>query len=121
MQSVLYGYEFGLTLATTTAGIMYPLMLKIGTDKNELIMILSAIASIGLLVLVSAILTPLTGEMNMKHSLVGAISTMIALGIFIGSYFISIKRKIIHWNCLGVCYNQSVVRDCNHNKGRILL
>ncbi|EEA82775.1 hypothetical protein CLONEX_01325 [[Clostridium] nexile DSM 1787] len=91
MQSVLYGYEFGLTLATTTAGIMYPLMLKIGTDKNELIMILSAIASIGLLVLVSAILTPLTGEMNMKHSLVGAISTMIALGIFIGSYFISIK------------------------------
>lgn len=41
--------------------------------------------------IVSAILTPLTGEMNMKHSLVGAISTMIALGIFIGSYFISIK------------------------------
>lgn len=91
IQSVLYGYEFGLTLAATTAGIMYPLMLKIGTDKNELIMILSAIASIGLLVLVSAILTPLIGEMNMKHSLVGMVSTMVALGIFIGSYFISIK------------------------------
>lgn len=91
MHSVLYGYEFGLRLAATTAGIMYPLMLKIGTDKNELILFLSAIASIGLLVLVSAILTPLTGEMNMKHSLVGAVSTMVALGIFVGSYFISIK------------------------------
>lgn len=91
MQSVLYGYEFGLTLATTTAGIMYPLMLKIGTDKNELIMILSAITSIGLLVLISAILTPLTGEMNMKHSIVGIVSMVVALAIFIISYFVSIR------------------------------
>lgn len=66
-------------------------MLKIGTEKNELIMILSALVSIGLLVLVSAILTPLTGEMNMKHSLVGIVSTVAALGIFVGSYFVSIK------------------------------
>lgn len=91
IQSVLYGYEFGLTLAATTAGIMYPLMLKIGTEKNELIMILSAIASIGLLVLISAILIPLTGEMNMKHSLVGIVSTIVALTIFTISYFVSIK------------------------------
>ncbi|MDO5400550.1 MAG: ABC-2 transporter permease [Eubacteriales bacterium] len=91
IQSVLYGYEFGFTLAATTAGIMYPLMLKFGTEKNELIMILSVISSIGLLVLAAAILTPLTGEMNMKHPLVGMVSTMAALGIFIGSYFISIK------------------------------
>ena len=91
MQSVLYGYEFGLTLAATTAGFMYPLMLKIGTEKNELIMILSTVTSIGLLVLVSAILSPLTGEMNMKHSLVGIVSTIVALGIFYGSYFISVK------------------------------
>lgn len=91
MPSVLYGYEFGLTLAATTAGIMYPLMLKIGTEKNELIMILSGIASIGLLVLISAILTPLTGEMNMKHSLVGIVSTIVALAIFITSYFVSVR------------------------------
>ena len=91
MQFVLYGYEFGLTLAATTAGIMYPLMLKIGTEKNELIMILSGIASIGLLVLVSAALTPLTGEMNMKHSLVGKVSTIVALAIFIISYFVSVR------------------------------
>lgn len=91
MPSVLYGYEFGLTLAATTAGIMYPLMLKIGTEKNELIMILSGIASIGLLVLISAILTPLTGEMNMKHSLVGIVSTIVALTIFVISYFVSTR------------------------------
>lgn len=70
---------------------MYPLMLKIGTEKNELIMILSGIASIGLLVLISAILTPLTGEMNMKHSLVGIVSTIVALTIFVISYFVSTR------------------------------
>ena len=91
IQSLLYGYEFGLTLAATTAGIMYPLMLKIGTEKNELIMILSAIVAIGLLVLIAVVLTPLTGEMNMKHSLVGIVSTIIALIIFVISYFVSIR------------------------------
>ena len=46
----------GLTLSATTAGIMYPLMLKIGTEKNEMIIILSAIAAVGLQVLLSAVL-----------------------------------------------------------------
>lgn len=89
--SIFYGYEFGLTLSATTAGIMYPLMLKIGTEKNELIMILSAIAAAGLPVLLSAILTPLTGEMNMKHPLVGTVSSIFAVALFIGSYFVSVK------------------------------
>ncbi len=91
VQSIFYGYEFGLTLSAATAGIMYPLMLKIGTEKNEMIMILSAIAAVGLLVLLSAILTPLTGEVNMKHPLVGIVSSIVAVVIFIGSYFVSVK------------------------------
>lgn len=91
MQSIFYGYEFGLTISATTAGIMYPLMLKIGTEKNEMIMILSSIAAVGLLVFLSVILTPLTGEMNMKHPLVGIVSSIVAVTIFIGSYFVSVK------------------------------
>lgn len=91
VQSIFYGYEFGLTLSATTAGIMYPLMLKIGTEKNEMIMILSAIAVVGLLILLSAILKPLTGEMNMKHPLVGIVSAIVAVVIFIASYFVSVK------------------------------
>lgn len=91
VQSIFYGYEFGLTLSAATAGIMYPLMLKLGTEKNEMIMILSAIAAVGLLVLLSAILTPLTGEVNMKHPLVGIVSSIVAVVIFIGSYFVSVK------------------------------
>ena len=91
IQPVLYGYEFGFTLAAVTAGIMYPLMLRIGTEKNEMIMILSAFAAIGLKVLVTVVLSPLIGEMNMRHSLVGSVSTIIALLLFVASYFISVK------------------------------
>ena len=91
IQSILYGCEYGLTLSAATAGIMFPLMLKIGTEKNEMIMILSAVASIGLLLLVAALLTPLTGEMNMNHSLVGMVSAIAALVIFVGSYFVSVR------------------------------
>lgn len=70
---------------------MCPLMLKIGTEKNELIILLSSIASIGLLILLSAILTPLTGETNLRNSFVGMVSTIVALTIFIISYFVSVK------------------------------
>lgn len=91
VQSIFYGYEFGLTLSATTAGIMYPLMLKIGTEKNEMIIILSAIAAVGLQVLLSAVLTPLTGEMNMKHPLVGTVSAAAALVTFVCSYFVSVN------------------------------
>lgn len=91
MEAVLYGYTFGLTLSAATTAIMYPLMLKLGTEKNELIMILSAMVSIGLVVLAAGVLTPLTGEMNMKHPLVGIVSMIVALVMFAGSYFVSIK------------------------------
>ncbi len=90
-RSICYGYEFGLTLSAAMAGIMYPLMLKIGTEKNEIIMIVSAIAAVGLRALLSAVLTPLTGEMNMQHPLVGIVSAIVAAVIFIGSYFVSVK------------------------------
>ncbi len=91
VRSIFYGYEFGITLSAATAGIMYPLMLKIGTEKSEMIMIFSAIAAVGLMDLLSAILAPLTGEMNMKHPLVGAVSAIAAWMIFVGSYFVSVK------------------------------
>lgn len=89
---LLYGYTFGLTLSAVTVGIMFPLMLRIGTEKNELILILSAAASIGLLFLVSSALAPLTGgEMNLRAPLVGAVCVAAAFAVFVGSYFISVR------------------------------
>lgn len=90
IQPIFIGYTYGLTLAVTAAGIMYPLMLKIGTDKNEMILILSIMAGLGLIVLVAAILAPITGEMNMRHPITQGVSTIVAFMIFAVSYFVSI-------------------------------
>ena len=88
--AVLSGYTYGLTLSAISVGIMYPLMLKFGTDKNELIMILSAFAAVGMLLAAFA-LSPWTEGMNMHHPFVALIYTLTALVIFIASYFISVE------------------------------
>lgn len=76
---------------SSTAGIMYPLTLKLGTEKSELIMILSAIASMGMISLVAAALSPLTGEMNMRHQLVRVAAMLVAFAVFAGSYGVSVR------------------------------
>lgn len=88
--AVLSGYTYGLTLSAISVGIMYPLMLKFGTDKNELIMILSAFAAVGIMLLAAFALSPWTEGMNMHHPFVALIYTLSALVIFIASYFISV-------------------------------
>lgn len=91
VQAVLYGYTFGLSLSAATAGIMYPLTLKLGTEKSELIMILSAIGSIGMISLVAAVLSPLIGEMNMRLQLVRVAAMLVAFAVFAGSYGVSVR------------------------------
>lgn len=88
--AVVRGFEFGLALSLFTAGFMYPLILKSGTEKSDMIMILSGIASIGIMVLLSALSALWIGEMNMKHPLTGAVSLAAALLVFAVSYRISI-------------------------------
>lgn len=83
-------YGYGLTLSGISIGIMYPVMLKIGTDKNELILIFSAFGAVGIRLLAAAVMAPWTNGMNMQHPLVNVVSALSSLVIFIGSYFISL-------------------------------
>ena len=86
--TVCYGY--GLTLSGISIGIMYPIMLRTGTDKNELILIFSAFGSVGLRLLAAFVLSPWTEGMNIQHPLVNTVSALAALVIFAGSYFVSL-------------------------------
>ena len=83
-----YGYE--LTLSGISIGIMYPVMLKTGTDKNELILIFSAFGSVGIRLGTAFVLSPWTEGMNLQHPLVNILSALAALVIFAGSYFASL-------------------------------
>lgn len=89
--SILWGYEYGLGLSIVSVSLMYPIILKIGTEKNEMVLLLSAFAAVGLMCLIAAVLSPVTGEMNLQHPLVGMASISTALLMFPISFIISVN------------------------------
>lgn len=90
---LVYGFEYGLTLSILSMSIMYPLTLVLGAEKSEIIFILSAFATIGIMLLIAKVLSTWTDGMNLRSPLVGAASVMIAIVAFVLSYFVSV---IIH-------------------------
>ncbi len=93
--SILWGYEYGLGLSIISVSLMYPIILKVGTEKNELVLLLSAFAAVGLMCLIAAALSPVTGEMNLQHPLAGMTSVSAALLMFPVSFAVSVN---IHKN-----------------------
>lgn len=91
LPTLLRGFEVGLTLSFFSIAVMYPLVMKFGTEKNELILILSTFGAIGMQLLTAACLAQWTDGMNMRHPLVEAVSTFIAIIVFFVSYFVSVK------------------------------
>lgn len=89
--SALWGYTYGLVLSAVSISLMYPIILKIGTEKNELIFLLSAFAAVGAIGVIALSLSSVTNGINLRHPLVGIVSTLIAILMFILSYFISLK------------------------------
>lgn len=91
MSSFIWGYQNGLTLSIIVASIMYPAILKIGTEKNELILILSAFLSVLFILFIALLLSPYTSGMNFSSSLVGAVSLCVSLLLLPISYFVSVR------------------------------
>ncbi len=91
--ALVYGFEYGLTLSILSTSVMYPLSLKLGVGKSEIIFIISAFATIGIMLLIAAVLSTWTEGMNLRHPLVGAVSVIVAIVAFVLSYFVSV---IIH-------------------------
>lgn len=90
MNTIIWGYEYGVILAMTTTALMYPMMLKFGTEKSELIMLVSVGMVVGMMLFVAMILSGATNGMNLRHPLVGAVSVVVSVLLFIGSYFVSL-------------------------------
>lgn len=93
VSSALWGFNYGLALSIISISLMYPVALKFGTEKNELFFLLSAFVAVAFMGVIALSLSPVTDGMNIQHPLVGAVSTIIAVFLFIMSYFAS---TIIH-------------------------
>lgn len=70
--------------------LMYPIILKIGTEKNELVLILSAFAAIGSMCLIALVLSSVTGGVNLRHPIVGLISIAVSIVLFVFLFMVSL-------------------------------
>ena len=89
--SLIWGYQYGLTQSITVAAIMFPVMLKIGTEKNELIILISAFFAGIFMLIVAVLLAPWTAGINLRSGLVGAAALSVSPLLLLISYFISLR------------------------------
>ena len=89
--SIVFGYCFGLTLSFSTVAFMYPILLKIGAEKHELVLILACGFSVGIMLLVSLILSLFKDGINFRSSIVGITSVVVSVLLLVLSYFISVR------------------------------
>lgn len=96
LERVGYGYSFGITFALLVPALLYPLVLKFGADKSEIMLIISVVITMGLFVGGSAILTPYLKHLNNVNMIYRIACIVMSVAMFICSYFISLalyKRK----------------------------
>nr|WP_274600437.1 ABC-2 transporter permease [[Clostridium] symbiosum] len=88
---MIWGYQYGLTQSITVAAIMFPVMLKIGTEKNELIILISAFFAGIFMLIVAVLLAPWTAGINLRSGLVGTAALSVSPLLLLISYFISLR------------------------------
>ncbi|WP_151734948.1 ABC-2 transporter permease ['Paenibacillus yunnanensis' Narsing Rao et al. 2020] len=91
VNAVIDGYLFGLQLAITSIAIVYPLILKLGAEKSDVLLLTAAGLSIGLKMVIWYILYMFNNDINFNGRTVGIVSTLAALLLFAVSYLISAR------------------------------
>lgn len=97
---VIFGIGLGFSVSTITISIAYPIMLKLGTEKNEIIIFLSTCVSFGIYLLITYIISEFN-DGTIKHSenpIVALVALVVSVLFIIVSYRISIceyKKNII--------------------------
>lgn len=91
-----YGYTFGTVFALLVPALNYPLVLKFGADKSEIILMIAVLIVVFLFNGGSVILTPYLNNLNNANVIYRIGCIVISVGVYISSYFISTyihKRK----------------------------
>ena len=96
LERVGYGYSFGIVFSLLVPAFLYPLVLKFGADKVNLMLIISVSITLFLFNGGSSILTPYLINLNNANMIYRIGFMVISVLMFIASYFISLaiyKRK----------------------------
>ena len=96
LSQIMYGYEFGISLAVITIALIYPPLLKLGAEKSELLLCLGAVGAIVLMGVVSIAIfimeTFMIKNPEPGYSLAGVPTVVFGFGLLALSFLVS--RKI---------------------------
>ena len=90
IKTLIWSYCFGLTLSIATPAFMYPFILKFGTEKSDLIILLSSGLSVVLMFSISILLSLFVPSINFRSPIVGITSLIVSVLLFILSYFLAV-------------------------------
>ena len=96
IERVVYGYSFGIVFSLLVPALLYPLVLKFGADKSEIMLMISVLITMISFVSGSAILIPYMNNLENANMIYRVACIVISVVAFILSYFISVhiyKRK----------------------------
>ncbi|MEF9952306.1 MAG: ABC-2 transporter permease [Clostridium sp.] len=91
-----FGYSFGITFALLVPSLIYPLILKFGPDKSEMLTLVSVLATVALFTGGSGLLSPYLKDLNNANTIYRVSCIAISIIVFIASYCISLaiyKRR----------------------------
>ncbi|WP_438495583.1 ABC-2 transporter permease [Paenibacillus sp. IHBB 3054] len=89
------GYTMGLSLSISTISILYPVILRFGVEKSEMMIFVSSGLSVVIRIVVWVLLRMVWDNVNFNGSEVGIASLIVAVVMFVASYLLSIQ---IHRN-----------------------
>lgn len=91
MHTIVFSYFNGLSLAMFTGALMYPILLKFGALKSELIIVISVILSMGCTVVIGLVMGGLVWGAKVSQLSVSAVSMFVSVIFFVVSFFISVR------------------------------
>lgn len=91
-----YAFAFGISFAMSIPTFMMPLILIFGTDKNDVLLMLSIVIGLGLFFVSSAVVTPFLKDFSNVNLVFRLGYTLFSIVLFAASYLLSVslyKRK----------------------------
>ncbi len=97
INAVIFALSYGATLSIMSVSIMFPLLLKFGAGKSELLIIVAALIAAGIYISLPFIISAFSKRpTNMSDLSVSFVAVLLAIIMITISYFISLtiyKRK----------------------------
>ena len=91
LERIGYSYSFGITFALLVPSLIYPLVLKFGSDKSETLLLICCLVVVGMFIGGSALFAPILKNSIYANTIFRLGSITFSVIMFVVSYLVSLK------------------------------